>query len=89
MGQRANRQVLPVAVTRAAPFPVFRRPYEFRFRRIVLDVTHDAPEMLFVANAMIKIVLFPKGAHAIEQFVGGFGGIALPTMKNSSKRRLP
>src|SRR2546423_162613 len=55
MRERARRQVLLVAVPRAAPRPVLGRSHESGGHRIVFDVAHHAPEMRLVTDFPVKV----------------------------------
>jgi hypothetical protein len=61
MHEGFGRQVLFAAKARTAPGPFHGGAHKTRFDRIVLDVADDAPEVFFVANVAVEIVVFPKG----------------------------
>src|SRR5437868_4257523 len=56
-------------VVRAAPGPLRRQRHQGRLDRVILNVPDDAPEMCFIADVAVEVIVFPECSLAAQNLI--------------------
>ncbi len=62
---------------------------ETRLNGIVLNVFHDAAEVVFISDVAVEIIILPECSVTPQNIVDLPGGVALPGFQNLPQRFLP
>jgi len=81
-------EVPPVAKMSAAPGHSAQSD-ETRLNGIVLNVFHDAAEVVFISDVAVEIIILPECSVTPQNIVDLPGGVALPGFQNLPQRFLP